>query len=136
MPKLPECDRCQFYGRNPHLICAIHPTGVEDEHCLDFREDPKTRGGITEFERRFGGPVFNPSYPNAEDNWSPPGVSYYGDELICHTPRLTPQEQLEILDTHPFFTGVCPACGYHFNLQNPPEVHWDCPECGWMDESV
>jgi hypothetical protein len=38
MNKLPECDRCQFYARSSYAVCAIHPYGVEEENCLDFRE--------------------------------------------------------------------------------------------------
>lgn len=38
--KLPECDRCLFYTSDPHLLCAVHPGGVSEEPCLDFREDP------------------------------------------------------------------------------------------------
>jgi hypothetical protein len=40
MPKLPECDRCLLYARNPHLVCAVHPTGPNTDTCIDFREDP------------------------------------------------------------------------------------------------
>jgi rubrerythrin len=72
-----------------------------------------------------------------EKFWSPEGYSWYGGELISNKRSpLTPEEQLEILDTHPFFTGVCPQCGYQFAKNNPPKVHWDCPACGWMDDSV
>jgi hypothetical protein len=35
MPKLPECDRCQLYARNPHLICAVHPAGPTADTCLE-----------------------------------------------------------------------------------------------------
>ncbi|HEY9708654.1 MAG TPA: hypothetical protein V6D48_10670 [Oculatellaceae cyanobacterium] len=23
-----------------------------------------------------------------------------------------------------------------FSPDNPPEVHWDCPKCGWVDDTV
>ncbi|AIE76203.1 hypothetical protein D082_50410 (plasmid) [Synechocystis sp. PCC 6714] len=49
---------------------------------------------------------------------------------------MTPGEQLEILDFHPFFTGVCPKCGHGFDQDNPPPIYWDCPACGWVDDSV
>jgi hypothetical protein len=42
---------------------------------------------------------------------------------------------MEILDNHPFFTGVCPQCRYRFEQDNLP-VHFDCPDCGWIDDSV
>ncbi|AOX01277.1 hypothetical protein BJP34_19180 [Moorena producens PAL-8-15-08-1] len=58
-------------------------------------------------------------------------------ELIKNpTRKLTPQQQLEILNTHPFFTGKCPECGYNYDKNNPPAVHWDCPECGWIDDAI
>lgn len=38
--KLPECERCLFYTSDPQLRCTVHPSGVSDEQCLDFREDP------------------------------------------------------------------------------------------------
>jgi hypothetical protein len=40
MPKLPECDRCLLFARNPHLVCAVHPTGPNTNTCIDFRENP------------------------------------------------------------------------------------------------
>ena len=60
------------------------------------------------------------------------------DELPSKPSRYTAEEKLEILDNHPFFTGICPECGYEFDKSNPPLVHWDCPnpECGWIDDSV
>ncbi|MCW6050122.1 hypothetical protein K4039_08510 [Lyngbya sp. CCAP 1446/10] len=94
MPKLPQCDRCLLYARNPHLICAVHPTGPTADTCLDFREDPNTA---------------------PDELWEPEGVSYYNGELIPQ-PRLrwTAAEQLELLDAHPLFTGRCPQCSHPF----------------------
>jgi hypothetical protein len=43
MPKIPECDRCLLYSHNPHLVCAVHPGGVDGNSCLDFREDPNAQ---------------------------------------------------------------------------------------------
>ena len=116
--KIPDCDRCLLYAHNPHIVCSLHPDGVETDNCLDFRLDPNIR---------------------EEEKWSPEGYSWYGDELITNRPSgYTSEEQLEILDTHPFFTGVCPNCGHRFDKNNSPAVHWDCPnpECGWIDDSV
>jgi rubrerythrin len=48
-------------------------------------------------------------------------------------PRLTLDQQLEILNKHPFFTGVCPQCGYQFG-QNNDRDNWDCPECDWKTD--
>jgi len=90
MPKLPECDRCLLFARNPHLVCAVHPTGPNDDTCPDFRKDPNTA---------------------SEELWEPEGASYYNGELILQPrQRWTLEQQLELLDTHPLFTGRCPQC--------------------------
>ncbi len=130
MPKIPNCGlakrvrqhRCSLYAHNPHLVCykvcGVHPSGIATEACIDFRPDPNFK---------------------EEEQWSPEGYSWYDGELIPNRPsRYTSEEQLEILDNHPFFTGVCPQCGHEFDQNNPPAVHWDCPnpECGWIDDSV
>jgi hypothetical protein len=115
MPKIPICDRCTLYAHDPHIICTVNPEGVETDKCLDFRPDPNAE---------------------IEKEWSPQGYSWYGDELIRDRPsRYTSDEQLEILDNHPFFTGICPQCGHQFDRNNRP-IHFDCPSCGWIDDSV
>ncbi|MBX9253565.1 hypothetical protein H1Q63_06260 [Desmonostoc muscorum CCALA 125] len=105
--KIPHCDRCQFYSHDPHIICAVHPAGVNGNTCIDFREDPNAE------------PV---------ELWEPQGATYYNGELIVQPrQRWTPEEQLELLDTHPMFTGKCPQCGYEFDRDYTSRVHWDCP---------
>lgn len=37
------CDRCSLYAHNPHLVCAVHPSGVETDKCLDFRPDSNVK---------------------------------------------------------------------------------------------
>ncbi|MEH2447956.1 MAG: hypothetical protein V7K18_19930 [Nostoc sp.] len=65
------------------------------------------------------------------------GYSYYNGELILQPQQgRTQQQQLELLDTHPLFTGKCPQCNYEFDRDWSARVHWDCPECGWMDDTV
>lgn len=111
MVKIPDCDRCLLYTHQIYFVCAVHPEGVETEKCPDFRPDPEA----------------------IEDKelWSPVGYSWYGDELIpdrlC---RYTREEQEKILDTHPFFTGVCPDCQHIFTSSPTPRDIWQCPECG------
>lgn len=115
MSKIPDCDRCILYAHDPHLVCAVHPSGVETDKCLDFRPDPNAK---------------------VEEQWSPEGYSWYGDELIANrSSRYSQLEQIQILDNHPFFTGVCPQCRHEFN-QGSQIVHFDCPNCGWIDDSV
>ncbi len=122
--KIPECDRCLLYAHNPFLVCAVHPSGPSDRSCLDYREDP-----------------------NAEELWEPEGARYVGDELVIERityngeaiapppQRWTREQQLELLDTHPMFTGKCPQCGASCDRDYTAKVHWDC-DCGWVDESV
>lgn len=115
MPKIPECDHCSFNAHNPHIVCAVHPNGVESEKSMDFRQDSNAK---------------------KEEQWSPQGYSWFDGELIPNRPsRYTLQEQLEILDTHPLFTDVCPKCRYEFDRDNLP-IHFDCPECEFVDDSV
>jgi hypothetical protein len=45
-------------------------------------------------------------------------------------------QQLELLDTHPLFTGRCPRCEMTYPQYETPPIHWDCSACGWIDDSV
>ena len=115
MPKIADCDRCSLYAHNPHLVCTVHPEGVETNKCLDFKLNPNAE---------------------IEKQWSPRGYSWYGNELIANKPsRYSQLEQMQILDNHPFFTGVCPQCSHKFNREERT-IHFDCPNCGWVDDSV
>jgi len=116
MPKLPECDQCQLYSLTPHLVCAIHPSGPATDECWDFA--PKAAAMIT---------------TEAEDLWFP-GAASYGGELIPEShSRLTQEEQLELLETHPLFTGRCPQCRHELKELNHPSFEWQCDHCGWSD---
>jgi hypothetical protein len=127
MAKLPECDRCRFYAHNPHLICTIFPNGPADDHCPHFCPDPEIE---------------------PEELWAPQGTKfidgelvidersfYDGVEIIQPVNYLTPQEKLELLDTHPYFTGRCPQCKMPYSDDAAP-VHWDCSYCGWVDDTI
>ena len=64
------------------------------------------------------------------------GYGWYGDELIANRKsRYTKDEQMEILDTHPFFTGLCPKCGYKIN-ENSGSVNCECPICFYKTNEV
>ena len=127
MPKLPECDRCHFYARSAYTVYTIHPYGVDSDNCLDFRQDPNLE---------------------PEELWEPEGASYIDLELVLERSyyngeqikqperKLTPEQQWQILETHPLFTGHCPSCGYRFPPHVPELIHFDCPSCGWIDDSV
>jgi hypothetical protein len=144
MPKIPQCDRCLLCAHEPYLVCAVHPTGPTSNTCLDFRPDSKLEGrrfvdflGL-ESQQRNNDPFNNPlKLELDEELWEPEGASYYAGELILQPKqRWTKEEQLDLLDTHPMFTGCCPECGYKFLSDNPPQVHWDCPNCTWKDDSL
>lgn len=116
--KILDCNRCLFYSHQLYFVCAIHPSGVDENRCLDFRP--------------------NPDIPQEDEElWTPEGYSWYGGDLIENRPsRYTSQEQLEILDSHPFFTGICPQCSHKFESSPPPHAPWHCPQCDWMDDSM
>ncbi len=64
-------------------------------------------------------------------------LNYYDGELVVTKPSLYTQEELlELINYHPIFTGICPQCKHEFDKNNPPLIHWDCPNCGWIDDSV
>ena len=118
MNKLPECDRCQFYAHSNYTVCAVHPNGVLEKRCLDFREDPAA---------------------DPQELWEPEGASYIddtlilertyyaGEEIVPPQRQLTAEEQWQILDSHPLFTGCCPRCSYQFPSHIPELIHFDCP---------
>lgn len=120
--KLDICDRCHFCAHSLYLVCPVHPQGVAGEECLDFRpaaDDPALA-------------FYEPS-----ELWEPQGARYYAGELILEPiQRLTNAQRLELLDTHPLFTGRCPSCEMPVHETQPPRVHWDCEHCGWVDDSI
>ena len=61
MPKLPECDRCLLYACAPHLVCAVHPTGLDADIYIDFRPDPNAK---------------------PEELWKPEEAKYINGELV------------------------------------------------------
>ncbi|MBR8837497.1 MAG: hypothetical protein DSM106950_26680 [Stigonema ocellatum SAG 48.90 = DSM 106950] len=129
MRKLPQCASCQFYAHDPHIVCALHPAGPGGDTCLDFRTDPDLDDKQT-FENPY-------SLSHNQEQWEPCSSSYYNGELIVQPrQRWTQEQQLELLDNHPMFTGKCPQCGAFFDRDYTARVHWDCPECGWMDDVV
>jgi len=116
MPKLPLVRSLSPLGPQPTPRLCRHPTGPNTDTCPDFQENP-----------------------NAEPDelWEPEGTSYYNGELILQPrQRWTPEQQLDLLDTHPLFTGRCPRCEMTYLQYETPPVHWDCSACGWVDDSV
>ena len=112
MTKTEECESCQRfsgYCGTEFLVCGIYPSGPAETPCPDFSE-------VTE-------------------QCEPLGGAYYNSELVLQpTHYLTTAERLEILETHPFFTGVCPECGE--TIWGKGLVHYDCEHCGFKDDLI
>jgi hypothetical protein len=52
-----------------------------------------------------------PDFTEVIEEGVPVGGAYYNGVLVLDTPAyLTTEERLELIDTHPLFTGVCPKC--------------------------
>lgn len=121
MPKISNCERCLYYTNDYHLLCAAHPYGPEGDTCLDFSPSPELQGkqyidflGLLQQARE--NLDSNESFSNPfglepdENLWEPEGASYYAGELILQPQvRWTREEQLDLLDTHPIFTGIYPT---------------------------
>jgi hypothetical protein len=130
MPKIPQCERCLYNACDYHLVCAVHPTGPPSNTCSDFEADPELEG------ERFIDFLGLLQWQTKVDALEPEGASFYNGELILQPrQRRTQEEQMELLDTYPMFTGICPACGAEFERNYRALVHWDCP-CGWKDDSI
>ena len=147
MPKISDCESCLFCAHDSHLVCAVHPEGQNSNFCPDFQATPNLEPrkfidflGLlqqVESDRNCTEPFSNPFALNSdEEYWESEGATYYNGELILQPKQKTREEQLWLLDNHPLFTGVCPQCKYHFPQTNFHVVHFDCPSCGWVDDSV
>ena len=112
MAKTDECYRCQRfsgYCGSQYLVCGIHPSGPTETPCPDFAK-------VTE-------------------QYEPLGGAYYNGELILQpTHYLSTAGRLEILETHPFFTAICPEC--KAAIRGEGIVHYDCESCGFKDELI
>jgi predicted RNA-binding Zn-ribbon protein involved in translation (DUF1610 family) len=102
------------------------PDGLEGDFCPYFALDPDVEAQLWEPEgARY-----------IDEELVIERVTYNGEEIIQPQQLWTQQQQLELLDMHPLFTGKCPECGYEFERDYTARVHYDCPDCGWMDDSV
>ena len=127
MARITECSRCRFYSGNPYLICAIVPGGPDNLECHHFAPD----SDIEPEE------LWEPQRARYIDNELVLEPTYYnGEEIRQPTQQRMREEQLEPPNSHPMFSGFCPQCGYMFQRDYTALVHWDCPECGWKDDSV
>ncbi len=121
----PQCQLCDFYNYNAYLRCTLHPLGLALEECHDFVAIASEGEGLGTAQTS-----------EVEEQWQPEGAAYYNGELVLQTRRRTVTEQLALLDTHPLFTERCPNCELPIAPVHPVQVHWDCSNCGWIDDSV
>lgn len=134
MPKIPQCDHCLLYAHEPFIVCAVHPIGSTGNTCFDFRPNPELEGkrfvnflGLESHQQN--NETFNNPFDlePEEKLWEPEGATYYAGELIVQPKQYwTREEQLDLLDTHPMFTGRCPRCNRQYSQAERPIVHWDC----------
>jgi hypothetical protein len=111
MPKISDCDHCQYYLHSPHLVCAVNPCGPLGLTCKDFN-------AITQAD--------------AEIARQPLGGGYYlGDWIPQPFPEMTEAEKLALLDWHPLFTGRCPNC--EMPIAESDEGQWKCGHCEWAE---
>lgn len=116
--RLPQCEHCRNNAHSSYLLCAIHPYGVAEDlkRCPDYQLDP--------------------NYLEGDDWWEPQEFGIYsGEVIVSPVDRLTKAQQFELLLWHPLFTGLCPQCRHSLAAESD-RVHWDCQECGWMDDTA
>ena len=149
MSKLPECDYCLYCAFDRHIVCALHPTGIKSDSCPDFTPKPEiVDKGYEDFLDLLA--HVEDGEPPDEELWHPIGARfigeelaiersgsfYNGEEIVQQGQRWSREEMLEMLDTHPIFTGRCPNCEMPLALYERPPVHYDCPYCNWKDDTV
>jgi len=106
-----------------NFVCAVHPGGPIDDTCPDFTPDPELEG------KRFE------DFLGLQEQTESLGTYYNGHPNVQPPQRWTAAEQLQPRQTHPMFTGICPACRAELEKDYRAVVYWDC-ECGWMDDSI
>jgi hypothetical protein len=124
MPKIHEC------------------VGVSRGGAIAVSSWPATHTSFVPCIPRAPTPTLAPTFektptPNRRNCGNPKGQATTTANLFCNRGKGGHAlQQLELLDTHPLFTGRCPQCEMTYPKYEQPPVHWDCPECGWMDDSV
>lgn len=134
--KLPECDCCQFYTGSTLLPCPVHPSGVKQDQCLDFREDETAARRWKEF---LGLDWVSKVGPENENLWhnslgqqeSEESSYYNGESITSSKQQWSREQQAHLLDWHPIFTGRCPDC--EMPMKQPDlKRDWICSNCDWV----
>ncbi len=122
MPKISDCNRCQFYSRDYRLLCAVHPYGPDGDTCQDFIQN-------SEYPRR--------QLVDSLSVWQETETSahYARGETMQLQMHQTRAGVLERFVSHPMFTGQCPECAAEMERDGRDVVRWNC-ECGWTDNLI
>lgn len=92
MPKLSICSCCFFYGHDPHIVCAVHPTGSASSSCIDFRVDLERGDRFTDFL----GLLEDETTPEPDgEQWEPEGAKYIESELVIERLRYNGEEIIQ-----------------------------------------
>ncbi|HEY9811302.1 MAG TPA: hypothetical protein V6D13_18410 [Halomicronema sp.] len=59
--------------------------------------------------------------------------NYNGEKIYQPLQKLSFEEMLLLLDTHPLFTGRCPDCKMPLKVETP---EWHCDHCGATQNSA
>jgi predicted RNA-binding Zn-ribbon protein involved in translation (DUF1610 family) len=112
------------------------PDGLDDDFCPYFAPDPDAELEELWHPQEARSVDEELVIDTTESGCQGHRVTYLGEEIKQPPQRWTREQKLELLDTHPMFTGKCPQCGYTFDRDYTSRIHFDCPDCGWMDDSV
>jgi hypothetical protein len=86
VPKILQCDRCNYNAQSPYLVCAVHPSGVDGDYCPDFESselwEPENPDNYKDqhIEDMFWHPIFTGRCPMCNFEFSrfqPPPVNWY-----------------------------------------------------------
>lgn len=115
MTKLPDCDRCRYCARDYHIVCAIHPNGIEGDSCPDFSLAPER---VSKRYESFSGLLAKAEaseepnehlyqkegarFFNGELIIDRSGSFYNGEEIVQQGQRWSREEMLELLTSNQF----------------------------------
>lgn len=63
---------------------------------------------------------------NSYQKKSESDATYNGKKIQQSLQRLTQEDKMKLLNTHPLFTGRCPCCEIPLKVEKP---EWHCHQC-------
>ena len=55
MPKISDCDRCQYFANSPYMVCGVNPCSPRGDACEDFAASAKDLEAKAEARLPIGG---------------------------------------------------------------------------------